>query len=301
MSALSRPDTQFTPNDRRNRGRAPEADVPSPAQGRSTVCKGTTEGRDRVAGSDSCARSRTPIGRPSSKSSFHQSPLPAGRRSARSCFGGAALYAASRFLAALRRRHDRSGFSARHAGADSPTPAAASSLALRHLRQHQPVRRRQPLPLSSRDANADSLRPRCLLLPLRPPQRRLLLRPLQRRPLLRPRRRRPHPRPPSRRPGEFAPESIEQLVGAWASSEADCTRLFQRRGKALAFRRPVDQFAQAAIRRVAANPAAFRRLPSGECIPRRRRAQTGRRVPRLRQLHVTDRSRQTQIKYRDLL
>ena len=48
-------------------------------------------------------------------------------------------------------------------------------------------------------------------------------------------------------PPEFAPESITQLIGAWASSEADCARLFQRRGKALAFRQPVDQFAQAAI------------------------------------------------------
>jgi HlyD family secretion protein len=59
---------------------------------------------------------------------------------------------------------------------------------------------------------------------------------------------------------EFAPESIKQLIGAWASSEADCTRLFQRRGKALAFRQPVDKFAQAAIvesQRI--------RLPSAVC------------------------------------
>jgi HlyD family secretion protein len=48
-------------------------------------------------------------------------------------------------------------------------------------------------------------------------------------------------------PPEFAPESITQLIGAWASSADDCARLFQRRGKALAFRQPVDQFAQAAI------------------------------------------------------
>lgn len=48
-------------------------------------------------------------------------------------------------------------------------------------------------------------------------------------------------------PPEYALESIKQLIGAWASSEADCTKLFQRRGKALAFRQPVDQFAQAAI------------------------------------------------------
>ena len=59
---------------------------------------------------------------------------------------------------------------------------------------------------------------------------------------------------------EFAPESITQLTGAWASSEADCARLFQRRGKALAYRQPVDKFAQAAIvesQRI--------RLPSAVC------------------------------------
>jgi HlyD family secretion protein len=59
---------------------------------------------------------------------------------------------------------------------------------------------------------------------------------------------------------EFAPESITQLIGAWASSEADCTRLFQRRGKALAYRQPVDKFARAAIvesQRI--------RLPSAVC------------------------------------
>ena len=61
-------------------------------------------------------------------------------------------------------------------------------------------------------------------------------------------------------PLEFAPESIAQLIGAWASSEDDCARLFQRRGKALAFRQPVDQFALAAIvelQRI--------RLPSAVC------------------------------------
>ena len=59
---------------------------------------------------------------------------------------------------------------------------------------------------------------------------------------------------------EFAPDSITQLIGAWASSEADCTRLFQRRGKAVAFRQPVDTFARAAIvelQRI--------RLPSAVC------------------------------------
>ena len=38
-----------------------------------------------------------------------------------------------------------------------------------------------------------------------------------------------------------------RLAGAWATSDADCARLFQRRGGALTFRQPVDKFAQAAI------------------------------------------------------
>jgi hypothetical protein len=59
---------------------------------------------------------------------------------------------------------------------------------------------------------------------------------------------------------EFAPESIAQLMGAWAYSRADCDKFFQRRGKALAYRQPVDKFAQAAIvesQRI--------RLPSATC------------------------------------
>ena len=36
-------------------------------------------------------------------------------------------------------------------------------------------------------------------------------------------------------------------MGAWAYSEGDCDRLFQRRGGGWAFRQPVDKFAQAAI------------------------------------------------------
>jgi len=37
------------------------------------------------------------------------------------------------------------------------------------------------------------------------------------------------------------------LAGAWTTSQADCSRLFVRRGGALAYRQPVDKFAQAAI------------------------------------------------------
>jgi hypothetical protein len=59
---------------------------------------------------------------------------------------------------------------------------------------------------------------------------------------------------------EFAPESIAQLTGAWAHSRADCDELFQQRGKALAYRQPVDKFAQAAI--VEAHRI---RLPSATC------------------------------------
>jgi len=44
-----------------------------------------------------------------------------------------------------------------------------------------------------------------------------------------------------------APESLAQLAGAWTQSAADCNKLFQRRGSAVAYRQPVDQFAQAAI------------------------------------------------------
>ena len=47
--------------------------------------------------------------------------------------------------------------------------------------------------------------------------------------------------------GEYAPKSLAQLVGTWASSTEDCERLFQRRGGGWAFRQPVDKFAQAAI------------------------------------------------------
>ena len=56
------------------------------------------------------------------------------------------------------------------------------------------------------------------------------------------------------------PENLAQLRGAWAPSAADCNKLFQRRGSAVAYRQPVDQFAQAAIiesQRI--------RLPTGIC------------------------------------
>ena len=41
------------------------------------------------------------------------------------------------------------------------------------------------------------------------------------------------------------------LVGAWTPSIADCSRLFTRTGRGIAFKQPVDKFAQAAIIRPA--------------------------------------------------
>ena len=63
-----------------------------------------------------------------------------------------------------------------------------------------------------------------------------------------------------RQEAEVAPESLAQLTGAWAQSTDDCKKLFQRRGSALTYRQPVDQFAQAVIiesQRI--------RLPTGVC------------------------------------
>ena len=59
---------------------------------------------------------------------------------------------------------------------------------------------------------------------------------------------------------EVAPESLAELAGAWTQSAADCNKLFQRRGSAVAYRQPVDQFAQAAI----IEPQRIR-LPTGVC------------------------------------
>ena len=44
-----------------------------------------------------------------------------------------------------------------------------------------------------------------------------------------------------------AAEVDSRLSGAWATSQADCQKLFVRQGGGLTFRQPVDQFAQAAI------------------------------------------------------
>ena len=38
-----------------------------------------------------------------------------------------------------------------------------------------------------------------------------------------------------------------RLLGAWTTSQADCSKLFIRKGGALSYRQPVDKFAQAEI------------------------------------------------------
>ena len=57
-----------------------------------------------------------------------------------------------------------------------------------------------------------------------------------------------------------AVETDSRLSGAWATSQADCQKLFVRSGGALAYRQPVDKFAQAAI----ITPGAFA-APGGTC------------------------------------
>lgn len=58
----------------------------------------------------------------------------------------------------------------------------------------------------------------------------------------------------------FAAAIDPRLVGAWASSAADCQKLFERRGGALTYRQPVDQFAEAFI----IEPGQIR-APTGAC------------------------------------
>ena len=51
-----------------------------------------------------------------------------------------------------------------------------------------------------------------------------------------------------------------RLLGAWTTSQADCSKLFVRRGGALFFRQPIDKFAQAEI----IEPQQIR-APAGSC------------------------------------
>ena len=91
-----------------------------------------------------------------------------------------------------------------------------------------------------------------------------------------------------------------RLAGAWTTSEADCARLFQRRGGALTFRQPVDKFAQAAI----IGPQtilALQLLPGPKRLPSERGHQGQRRLQRHDQLHDPDRPDQGQVHERDRL
>jgi hypothetical protein len=51
-----------------------------------------------------------------------------------------------------------------------------------------------------------------------------------------------------------------RLLGAWATSQADCSKLFVRKGGSLLYRQPVDKFAQATI----IEPQQIR-TPAGVC------------------------------------
>jgi hypothetical protein len=58
----------------------------------------------------------------------------------------------------------------------------------------------------------------------------------------------------------FADTIDSSVIGAWSLTQPDCARLFEHRGGGLAFRQPVDKFAQAAI----IEPRQFI-LPSSVC------------------------------------
>ena len=75
---------------------------------------------------------------------------------------------------------------------------------------------------------------------------------------------------------EFAPERLTQLVGAWASSAQDCNRLFQRKGRAIKYRQPIDQFAQAAIVEPQRIRTPIRHVPARQRGKRQRLAQSDR-------------------------
>jgi len=51
-----------------------------------------------------------------------------------------------------------------------------------------------------------------------------------------------------------------RLLGAWAQSSSECSAVFQRRGKALTYRQPVDQFRSSFI--IMGSTIAS---PSGDC------------------------------------
>ena len=51
-----------------------------------------------------------------------------------------------------------------------------------------------------------------------------------------------------------------RLLGAWTTSQADCSKIFVKSGGGLAYRQPVDKFAQAAI----IGPQQIR-LPASTC------------------------------------
>jgi hypothetical protein len=48
-------------------------------------------------------------------------------------------------------------------------------------------------------------------------------------------------------PSVSARDMERELLGAWATSASDCAKMFERQGGIWVYRRPIDEFAQAAI------------------------------------------------------
>lgn len=60
--------------------------------------------------------------------------------------------------------------------------------------------------------------------------------------------------------GSFADSIDARLYGAWTTSQADCSKTFVKSSAGLAYRRPIDKFAQAVI----IGPQGIR-LPASTC------------------------------------
>ena len=74
------------------------------------------------------------------------------------------------------------------------------------------------------------------------------------------------------------------LIGAWATSAPDCAKLFVGQRGGLAYRQPVDKFAQALIIGPQQNSLPFQHLPRSKRVSREGRDQSERRVRGLDQL-----------------
>src|SRR6185437_3320874 len=129
-----------------------------------------------------------------------------------------------------------------------PGPTAVAPTPAPTVQKAAPSAPSPPSPPAAQDAAAPSAAPAPA--PKTPPAPPIVAQELS--PAPAPLAETPLPPPAPRREAQevasvFAPKNLTQLVGAWAYSEGDCERLFQRRGGGWAYRQPVDKFAQAAI------------------------------------------------------